>query len=185
MRELTKSECRQLGTPWGEVQGGREVAPGIIKVHTAGHGGHVLDEAAQLAVRVAVPGSTPWTGTLRYLEEDCDWALLALARPDLFPADCVAEISLHRNSYKCIPATFWEDPLGVAFIASGEAWRASVAGHWQPMASFSMHGGSTSLRRVGDGARGVVAGTDCYYERLISPARFAELGGRIEEPALV
>lgn len=69
-------------SPWGPVQHQHEIAPGIVRVMTAGHGGLVLSpERLQ-----AMPNRYKLNeyGTGRYFEEDCEWALVALAFPDEF-----------------------------------------------------------------------------------------------------
>ncbi len=69
-----------MNSPWGPVQHQRIIAPGITQVSTAGHGGILLSPERQNAMPAA----------LRRLhasyEEDCEWALVALAFPDEFEA---------------------------------------------------------------------------------------------------
>lgn len=69
-------------SPWGPVQHQELLAPGIVRVMTAGHGGLVLSpERLQ-----AMPNRYKLNeyGTGRYFEEDCEWALVVLAFPDEF-----------------------------------------------------------------------------------------------------
>ena len=69
-------------TPWGATQHYSEIAPGISQLSTAGHGGLHLSTERQLQVPPALLIET-FAG-LPWYEEDCDWALVALAFPDHF-----------------------------------------------------------------------------------------------------
>ena len=69
-------------TPWGTVQYRELVADGIVRVHTAGHGGLVLSDARLRAMPTQFKLNAYGTG--RYFEEDCEWALVVLAFPDEF-----------------------------------------------------------------------------------------------------
>jgi hypothetical protein len=57
-------------TPWGRVQDVTNVAPGIRIVGTARHGGVVLSPGR---VKQLPEGLEPFTGDLRYWEEDDDF----------------------------------------------------------------------------------------------------------------
>lgn len=77
-------------TPWGAAQQRETLAPGIVSVSTAGHGGIWLspDRARELVKRF--PGFVPFTGHGNWLEEDCDWAIAAIAWPEAFDAENLA-----------------------------------------------------------------------------------------------
>jgi len=79
MRTLTTS-------PWGAVQDQKELAPGIIQVWTASHGG-IWVEPAKWAT---MPIKTTGYSEDGWFEEDCDWALVALAFPEAFDAKSLA-----------------------------------------------------------------------------------------------
>ena len=66
-------------SPWGAVQSAEQLAPGVWRVSTAGHGGIKLSPARNRAV----PGIARAAGG--WYEEDCDWAIAALVHPDAFP----------------------------------------------------------------------------------------------------
>ena len=67
---------------WGPVQDATERAPGIWKVSTAGHGGYMLSPERVAAMPdMLKPGAETKRGNF---EEDCDWALVALAFPHHF-----------------------------------------------------------------------------------------------------
>ena len=65
-------------TPWGPAETVTPIADGISFVSTASHGGYHVEPHArvgQLAQHRA------------WYEEDCEWAILCQARPDLFPRE--------------------------------------------------------------------------------------------------
>lgn len=67
---------QRIHTPWGQSQTVDELAPGILSVSTAGHGGIRMDDNRVKQFHKAFPSFTPFTGqTSRFLEEDCDMLL--------------------------------------------------------------------------------------------------------------
>ena len=84
-------------TPWGDPQSSLELAEGIIFYSTARHGGIHLDRTRRNAMPPALRALETFAGGPWY-EEDCDWAIVALAFPDAFkPADvgCAVDIAAH------------------------------------------------------------------------------------------
>lgn len=71
-------------TPWGPAQHGKEIAPGIWSVDTAGHGGFYLHEIRLKQLHPAWKGFVGYSGSYQWFEEDCDWAIVALCFPDHF-----------------------------------------------------------------------------------------------------
>ncbi len=73
-------------SPWGKVQTQKELAPGIIAVTTASHGGIWVapDKLEKMPIKATGYSYGGW------FEEDCDWALVALAFPEAFDAESVA-----------------------------------------------------------------------------------------------
>jgi hypothetical protein len=65
-----------MNTPWGSTQGQDTLAPGIVSVYTAGHGGIVLspERQKQLLAKGVEPNSN-FLKSNQYWEEDCDWAI--------------------------------------------------------------------------------------------------------------
>lgn len=90
-----------LNTPWGYAQDAEQVAPGVWCVSTASHGGYWLNAEARAAMRMKEPALArfktfaggPW------YEEDCDWAVVALAFPEAFPAEA------RENALRCLRIT--------------------------------------------------------------------------------
>ena len=58
-------------TPWGVAQNETVLAPGIVSVSTASHGGIWLDKSH----RDRLPHTKNFLGTDAWWEEDCDWAI--------------------------------------------------------------------------------------------------------------
>jgi len=73
-------------SPWGRVQNQKELAPGIIAVSTASHGG--IWVAPDLLAKMPIQSTAYSEGG--FFEEDCDWALVALAFPYAFDAAALA-----------------------------------------------------------------------------------------------
>ena len=70
-------------TPWGSADHKHAQAPGLVWVSTPGHGGIWMSPARLASFRQAFPNFCGYAG-LPWLEEDCDWAMAALAFPDAF-----------------------------------------------------------------------------------------------------
>lgn len=73
-------------SPWGAVQEQTMMAPGIYSVSTPSHGGIFVEPELWNTMKVK---STPYSQD-GWFEEDCDWALVALAFPYAFSAEDVA-----------------------------------------------------------------------------------------------
>jgi uncharacterized protein DUF7007 len=70
-------------TPWGTSQHETTYAPGVVFHGTAGHGGFHLDRSHNALVHEA------WREAGGWYEEDCDWVVVALTFPAIFPAETV------------------------------------------------------------------------------------------------
>lgn len=81
LRTLDKPTIRTgASTPWGMAQLSRQFADGIVLHSTASHGGFHLDENANATVHALYRNDT------EFYEEDCEWAKVAHAFPQLFTA---------------------------------------------------------------------------------------------------
>lgn len=86
-------------SPWDKIQRALEVAPGIVFVSTAGHGGYWISSARRQSMPAAIRQIETFAGGNWY-EEDCDWSLIVLAFPDLFPpAACDAAIRMAKHHH--------------------------------------------------------------------------------------
>ncbi len=75
-----------IETPWGPAQTSEELAPGIVRHDTASHGGFYLSPSRVAEMPKPLRDFKPFAGPNWY-EEDCDWCIVALGFPQLFPAD--------------------------------------------------------------------------------------------------
>ena len=73
-------------TPWGPSQGEDEIAPGIVKYHTASHGGFHLSADRQKLFERRFPDFGTFCGGAWY-EEDCDSAAVVIAHWEHFPQE--------------------------------------------------------------------------------------------------
>lgn len=79
-------------TPWGHSDHVDRIADGITRVGTPSHGGFYLS-AQRLATMPERLLRDPFHApdqSAGWFEEDCEWARVALAFPDCFPAEDVA-----------------------------------------------------------------------------------------------
>lgn len=95
-------------TPWGPSQTAKKWAPGIMEYSTAGHGGFHLSPTRNAEMPEALRIDDGW------YEEDCDWALVAVAFPTVFP-DLVEDA---RRSSKAWNPDRWEAWTGEAVSAT-------------------------------------------------------------------
>ena len=81
---MTKICKIPITTPWGEPQVVTEIAPGIVRFHTAGHGGIWLSPERNAQVPKRLRQETWMEHGLRgWYEEDSDAGIVAL----IFPAE--------------------------------------------------------------------------------------------------
>ena len=81
---------RRTITPWGPAQSVRAIGQGVFRVDTAGHGGYFVP--ASLLYRIPPEQqawAAGWSGSEHWYEEDCCWAAVAVAFPELFTADAL------------------------------------------------------------------------------------------------
>lgn len=78
------SDVRNVTTPWGMAQRKTEYADGITFYSTSSHGGFKVSAKrfAEMPERIRAVGT--FAGDPGWFEEDCDWALVAVAFPQYF-----------------------------------------------------------------------------------------------------
>ena len=83
-------------TPWGTSHGCSHYAKGIVKHHTASHGGFHVSKPLNEKIPVYMRAADGW------YEEDCEWAKVAVCFPEFFPAEHVeaAKKTLRDWDYK-------------------------------------------------------------------------------------
>lgn len=75
---------KTMSTPWGKAQQVYEYPNGIRWVSTASHGGFWVP--AKLVDRIPAAHrayASQWSGSEQWYEEDCAWAAVVLAFPEL------------------------------------------------------------------------------------------------------
>lgn len=110
-------------TPWGVAQQSETIAAGIVQVSTASHGGINLSLERWRRIRELFP---TWRGYAPecWLEEDCDWALAALAFPECFDARlCYYAVRTIRGGSN----GYFAEPLAWLESADGEPVRAKAS----------------------------------------------------------
>lgn len=78
-----------MNTPWGFADSINEIGLGIKFVSTPSHGGYFVPTELLSKITPEAFKSESW-GRQRqsgWFEEDCDWAYVAKAFPELFPAE--------------------------------------------------------------------------------------------------
>lgn len=155
-------------TPWGAIQHQTTIAPGIIQVSTASHGGIWLSDDRWQALKAIFPALQSWAGE-NWLEEDCDWKWAALAFPDEFrPKDV-------WHAWHNIPDSERAHlPANAQNIA--EAFHATAKDKWQVGSCGGGAGGSWfSVYHITTGERRTFKGNPPAWDGLISSAELANL----------
>ena len=81
-------------SPWGRIDDCERVADGLYSVSTPSHGGYWVSRERvalmdpQYRDRKTFVGGDGIGG--KWYEEDCDWAMVCICFPHLFPADALA-----------------------------------------------------------------------------------------------
>jgi hypothetical protein len=83
---MTKDRAQPRNTPWGRPNSVRVIAEGIVFYETPSHGGFWLSPERVTTMPPALRDFVPFAGANWY-EEDCDWAIVALAFPQFFSTD--------------------------------------------------------------------------------------------------
>lgn len=81
MRETINSRSQ---TPWGHSDTATQYAPGIVFYETPNHGGFHLSHQRRAEMPKLLRQFRGYSGDPQWYEEDCDWAVVALAFPSMF-----------------------------------------------------------------------------------------------------
>jgi hypothetical protein len=77
--------ARSKQTPWGYADAIDEIGNGIYFASTPSHGGYFVPSALLGQIPEAHQArALRWSGSRNWYEEDCEWASVAVAFPDLF-----------------------------------------------------------------------------------------------------
>lgn len=128
MATLANAPAHAKITPWGTAQEAQPLGEGILFVSTPSHGGFYVPPTIQAELARTFPDFRPWTGSWQWLEEDCDWVLLALIRPQISPrtpkelariAQAMAEREANRHPSYHGPVCGWQHVVDVLPQISG------------------------------------------------------------------
>jgi hypothetical protein len=149
-----------IHTPWGSSQTQTRVAEGITRHSTASHGGYFLDARRWEQFQLILPDCQLWAGP-QWFEEDCDYALVTLAFPDLFTTEDVhhAVVSVLHGDDKDFRKTWLTGTEeGLKRLIVSQDFVKENATKWQAgsMSCGSGKGWRVSLTRVGDGVNKIV-----------------------------
>lgn len=77
-------------TPWGAAQTTKNHGSGIMEYTTPSHGGFYVPAEMRVKMPAALQRHQCFNNLTGWYEEDCDWAIVPLAFPDLFAAETIA-----------------------------------------------------------------------------------------------
>lgn len=143
-------------SPWGKVEAHGMVAPGIVWVRTAGHGGLWLSPARVQQFRIKLPEFRPHAG-FPWLEEDCDAAAATLVWPECYQAEAIRNaVRIYLCQHHITNALGVQGFLAVtaegkALVETALAWERKHAMCWEVGGGCTKYGGWLAwLYRVGD-----------------------------------
>jgi len=129
-----------MRTPWEESQTVKQLAPGVLVVSTAGHGGLMLKAEAFDTLPPHIQKAAMRFGEYFCYEEDCAYGLVMEARPDLYRADRQESLDSWRRQLASPYPYEWAVKEGPAAIAKLEAELAlSDAELIKPIAESNRH----------------------------------------------
>lgn len=154
-------------TPWGAAQQQRQIAPGIVEVSTASHGGIHLN--ADLNARV----HQAWRDAAGWYEEDCEWAIVAVTFPQHFQGQRV-------EAHGCTVVEYAHDVLRRWFPGQYErVYRVSIGADESHVREEQQVAASVVDKLVSTSAWG--HGNDAHGRYLVPPRWVgvsAQVGGR-------
>jgi len=134
-------------TPWGAAQHTKQVAPGITRIDTASHGGYHLSAERIQAMPEQLRRFKPYAGEGWY-EEDCDWAIVALAFPqhfDDYAVMCAVEQQFGEFGQQPAREYLEQDPRGADVMRRGLAFRRANREKFRDQGGMSGDNGSWTL----------------------------------------
>lgn len=152
-------------TPWGRADTERMIAPGIVEVTTASHGGiHLVPDLNGKVNAV-------WRDKAGWYEEDCDWAIVAVTFPEHFRDKKIEdgpEVGLTHEQYAHNVLKRWyPDEYGTVFgvtvtaaesnIVAEREFKAAHADRWLSTSAWGHRNDRNGRLRVPAGWVGVCA----------------------------
>lgn len=152
-RRETENTEPPVETPWGPSQMVTEYGIGIKCYECAGHGGFHLspERMAQLPPTLR---SFVGYGGVSWYEEDCDWAIVALAFPDYFEPRAIFHAErTARNYHKAETEAFFKTADGQKIVEIADRYLRENGEKYAACGGSSGDNGSwhARYRRVDDG----------------------------------
>ena len=122
-----------MQTPWGAAQTRKELAPGIIEVSTASHGGILLAPELNAQVPAYMRSADGW------YEEDADWAIVATVFPEVFTEEHREQAkNTMKNSMPAAYEAFYQEeiPQGESYVKDQLAFKAAHKNDYLGMAAW-------------------------------------------------
>lgn len=124
-------------TPWGTSQTQHRQAEGLTWVSTASHGGLRLSPERQAQLAESFPFFKSWTGTLEWLEEDCDCQWAILCWPDDFTPQDVYFAVRYFYTHGDLPSYTWDRPSARKAQAISLAFEYTITDKWERGSLFT------------------------------------------------
>lgn len=167
-------------TPWGASQSTTKWAPGIMQYSTASHGGFHLSPTRNAEMPAALRIDSGW------YEEDCEWALVAVAFPVVF----AAAVDDARRCVKSWEPDRWEAWTGEvvtaaeSHVVADREFAAAHVGHYVTCSAFGSWKEGVPAGMVGVCARQASSGTERWF--LVPADQYALRGqfGMVVDPTL-
>jgi len=168
-----------MHTPWGASQEQKQIAKGITRYSTASHGGYHVSADRLAQMPDCIRAIKPWAGTGWY-EEDCDWALVVLAFPELFtPMDCYYAVKMVKSSnsdYFASLQPYWEmSILKIAEERGKEFQRANADKYASGSSSWGSDDAVIWAQHMTTGARITVRAKGAARDKLSDLPQFFTL----------
>ena len=167
-------------SPWGVIDDVTPVAVGIDQVGTPGHGGVQHSTERNRAVDEA------WRRPGGWYEEDCEWAIVAMAFPDAFPPAYRRDaVSTARNYFPDEYEAVTGETIrpGESHARDEATFFAEHANDWVTTAALAVQPGS--VEHDGDGGCGgagdhLVGATGAHLSELGRDERIAAMRNEID-----
>ena len=148
-----------MQTPWGPSQTTQTIGDHIVRVTTAGHGGYYVPPSLYRMMPAALRTNPYGTGT--WFEEDCEWALVALAFPDHFQPrqirNAVETIKVYSQPTETYHAAYrWlmDTTMGQCLRIIAQGYDTENGAKWECGCEGTHPGGwFASLTRIRDRAK--------------------------------
>jgi hypothetical protein len=143
-----------MRTPWGTSQNEKTLAPGVVQVDTAGHGGIHLDATHNAQVHKVWRIRGGWYG------EDNEWVIVALTFPNLFTPEHI--VMAHTSAKDWFPDEYeqvFRTKLlpAESYTRQEQMFRAATEDKWVATAAWGYRNNVAGRLPVPEGMVGVAS----------------------------